>query len=618
VLYSGKPAYDEAFHQGVDIIRGRNSSGKSSIIDFIFFALGGDFVGWKPEAAQCDEVLAQVRVNEVVVTLRRLVAPIRRQPMYIFWGSLNDAIAAPLTSWEMYPFARSDRKESFSQVLFRLLKFPEVRGVGEGNITMHQLLRLMCVDQLSSVSSLFRDEQFDSPLIRKTVGELLLGIFDNKLYEDEIRLRDVRRDIEHAQIEHASLTAALTETGQPLDASVAEEAIQAATAQLDAVRSKIREATQTYEVTDNNQSTDLQQTEEKLRELRASFAATSEEHSTLELKIADSREFIANLERRATALEESEAAEESLGRLVLPVCPECLQPLEPSSDPDHCSLCKQPLDANSRKQRVAKLKHEIAAQIQESRLLLETKRSSFLGLTNQLRETERDLEIEQRRFDDLTGQLRSQRDAALDELYVARGSLESRLEYLQQQRNLAELLRGLANKITQLKVESLEIESRIKQAGARQDARRMQADEALNRIALEFLKRDLPLEAAFTQAQHVDVDFERNVCAVDTRSSFSASSMTYLKSSIHFAILLASLELPFFRYPRFLVDDNIEDKGMEAARSHNFQKLIVDFSDQATVQHQIIFTTSMIAAELDTPARCVGPFYTPEHKTLQF
>jgi hypothetical protein len=140
----------------------------------------------------------------------------------------------------MYPFARSDRKESFSQVLFQLLRFPEVRGVGEGNITMHQLLRLMCVDQLSSVSSLFRDEQFDSPLIRKTVGELLLGIFDNKLYEDEIRLRDVRRDIEHAQIEHASLTAALTETGQPLDALVAEEAIQAATAQLDAVRQRSR------------------------------------------------------------------------------------------------------------------------------------------------------------------------------------------------------------------------------------------------------------------------------------------------------------------------------------------------------------------------------------------
>ena len=118
VLYSAKPVYDERFHHGVNIIRGRNSSGKSSIIDFIFFVLGGDFVGWKPEAARCDEVLAQVRVNDVAVTLRRLVAPIRRQPMYVFWGTLDEAIAAPLTSWEMYPFARTDRKESFSIKLF--------------------------------------------------------------------------------------------------------------------------------------------------------------------------------------------------------------------------------------------------------------------------------------------------------------------------------------------------------------------------------------------------------------------------------------------------------------------------------------------------------------------
>src|SRR5205823_3701668 len=127
------------------------------------------------------------------------------------------------------------------------------------------------------------------------------------------------------------------------------------------------------EITDKKETTDLQRTEERLRELRALFAMTSERDSTLELKIADSREFIANLERRATALEESEAAEESLGRLILPVCPECLQPIQPSADADHCSLCKQPLDANSRKQRVAKLKQEIATQIQESRLLLDDK-----------------------------------------------------------------------------------------------------------------------------------------------------------------------------------------------------------------------------------------------------
>ena len=40
VTDEGKIAYDEKFHRGVNIIHGQNSSGKSTIVRFIFFALG--------------------------------------------------------------------------------------------------------------------------------------------------------------------------------------------------------------------------------------------------------------------------------------------------------------------------------------------------------------------------------------------------------------------------------------------------------------------------------------------------------------------------------------------------------------------------------------------------
>src|SRR4051794_11717297 len=70
VLYKGIAVYDERFHDGVNIIRGINSTGKSTIVDFIFFALGGDFVGWKPEAGLCEAVLAEVEINQTILTLR--------------------------------------------------------------------------------------------------------------------------------------------------------------------------------------------------------------------------------------------------------------------------------------------------------------------------------------------------------------------------------------------------------------------------------------------------------------------------------------------------------------------------------------------------------------------
>lgn len=56
VLRNAHVVYDHAFHHGVNIIRGENGSGKSTIADFIFYVLGGEFDDWKDAANRCTEV----------------------------------------------------------------------------------------------------------------------------------------------------------------------------------------------------------------------------------------------------------------------------------------------------------------------------------------------------------------------------------------------------------------------------------------------------------------------------------------------------------------------------------------------------------------------------------
>lgn len=55
---------------------------------------------------------------------------------------------------------------------------------------------------------------------------------------------------------------------------------------------------------------------------------------------------------------------------------------------------------------------------------------------------------------------------------------------------------------------------------------------------------------------------------------------------------------------------------MEDARSQAFQRVITKLSDDSSVPHQIIFTTSKIAPELNNEAYCIGPFYDDDNKTL--
>ena len=93
-------AYYEVFHEGINIIRGDNSSGKSTISNFIFFALGGEFTNWLPEAVSCNYVYAEVELNGVTLTFKREIEAKQMKPMSIFFGKLEDGLKS---NYAWYP-----------------------------------------------------------------------------------------------------------------------------------------------------------------------------------------------------------------------------------------------------------------------------------------------------------------------------------------------------------------------------------------------------------------------------------------------------------------------------------------------------------------------------------
>ena len=174
VIRRGSAVYDQLFHKGVNIIRGENGSGKSTIADFIFYVLGGEYDSWKNAASQCDEVQAEILTRGGNITIRREVGT-AQTPIFVFFSNMEDAEKQALDGWQRYPIRRTDSQESFSQIIFKASGIPEAPSVGSSNITMHQILRLAYSDQRTPASRLFRFEQFDTHDIREAVGNLILG-----------------------------------------------------------------------------------------------------------------------------------------------------------------------------------------------------------------------------------------------------------------------------------------------------------------------------------------------------------------------------------------------------------------------------------------------------------
>lgn len=89
VFQNTHPAFDCTFHAGVNVIRGRNSSGKTTVMDLLAFSLGAEAIRWKPEALQCTATMVEVELNGQVACLRREIDSALQRPMAVFWGALD-------------------------------------------------------------------------------------------------------------------------------------------------------------------------------------------------------------------------------------------------------------------------------------------------------------------------------------------------------------------------------------------------------------------------------------------------------------------------------------------------------------------------------------------------
>lgn len=620
VIKDSKAVFDEEFHNGINIIRGHNSTGKSTISNFIFFALGGEFVDWLPEAASCDFVIAELEINGALITVKREIDNTQRRPMSIFIGEFEKAISSNYEGWNVYPYNKTDKTESFSQLLFKALDFPEISTENQESITLNQILRLLYVDQLSSLGSLMRNEDFDSPLIRSAIGNLLLGTYDDDLLKIQIELRKKEREYNDVKKQVKALEDVFDNSPFEFDNNSIQNSINEKKAQLDKVLKALREPeTISASVKQNDTKNEIKKLRAELLKYKDRYDITLSEISKAKAGILDNNEFIDILNSKLTAINESLNSREILGNFPIQYCPVCLEKIDEAVEDNHCKLCKKEVKEDIGKSKLLRMKLEVEMQLKESTSILKDKEERLEKYLISVKDTEKELRKAQMAYDVFIHQTRSSVENKYDKLLEQKGKLVGEIEFLEKQLQLMSAYGEYKTQLYALESAKSRLSDTITSYQAIQHKNASTAYSTIQKYALELLKGDGEYEEKFQDGRKVTINFDRNTFYLDGRNRFSASSLVLLKNCVRFAIFFASVELDYFRYPRFILCDNIEDKGMEEARSRNFQKNIATLASSEQFKDkdfQIIMTTSMIADELNVESYTIGDYYDSDRKSL--
>ncbi|HUW50023.1 MAG TPA: hypothetical protein VMV75_03320 [Sulfuricella sp.] len=619
VFKDGQIVFEAAFHQGVNIIRGHNSSGKTTVLDFIAYTLGAEYIPWKQEALLCDYSVAEISLNGNRVTLRREVNDKPLNPLYIFWGPIADALEASFSSWEIYGFRRSSSKLSFTQALLLALDLPEAQGDGASNLTMHQFLRILYADQPSLHSPIFRTDSFDSALTRETVGSYLCGIYDDKLYLAQLEKRNLVKEIQQLEAELKSIFVVLAKSGQNANIELLGQEILNTEAKRDRKLKELARLKTERTVTSDAVAT---KTDANLRSeldvAKKTLAVAQDALVQRELEAEDSKNFVRELELRLSTLDESQITRNYFGSLAFAFCPCCLSEIKPeSSNASECSLCKNQITSSVADAQILRMRNELRIQLAESNSLIALRLVEIRDLRTRIPSLRQNLMLLERRYAETTHSWSTDIEAAIELNATEIGGLDQEIKGLYESQRLAQVIRELQSQRDDLVYRESEVSSKIESLMFTQEERKKQTACEVALTLGRLLQEDLHRQEEFRKAENIQFSFTDNAISVDGATQFSESSTVVLRHLFHLALLSASTRMQAMRFPRFLMLDGIEDGGMELARSHRLQEIIVNECSGFDCEYQLIFATSQIAPQLDVEDFVVARSFSEEQRSLQ-
>ncbi|MBN8238939.1 AAA family ATPase [Marinobacter hydrocarbonoclasticus] len=620
VKCGGKVVYDQGFHSGLNVIRGDNGTGKSTIMELISYGLGGDIKkgSWKKEALECTEIFIAVELNEKPFVLKRVIADEgSKPPISIFEGDFADS-KAPDSEWFVFKSRRSDSRKSYSMQIFELLGLEQHSTADSDSLTIHQLLRILYIDQDTPASKIFRTEPlvYDKESMRRAIGEYAFGFDDLEAHTLRQKVNDKRKQFDKLDEELRSIYRLLGSTNIKSTKNELEyelKELYEELSKIDVARIDIR--SEDYSYKDKGLAKQAVEVQKQIEDEVDKLSILEQNYLSESYEVSESLEFLNNLEYRKRQLINAKGTREALLDLEFRFCPSCMSEL--GSVPEgSCSLCKCELIPKFDHTYIQSL-NELDFQISETSQVLESIQLSRSKFELEIKNSKRLLKSLRSKFSRIN-RFTSDYEKKIVDLSESRGFISGQIKNLEDRMELATDLDARRKFKDSLQADISDLESKLEKLEASRLARIRSVKRRISDQVVYILSRDQSVEPAFDCASKFEFDFSSDGFRLDDRANFSASSNVILKNTFHLSVLLQSVDDENFRIPCFMMFDNIEDKGMREERSQNFQNIMLEMLSGLSGDYQVIMTTSMVASSLNNDTFGVGPFYKKGMHTLDF
>ncbi|HYH98769.1 hypothetical protein [Hyalangium sp.] len=576
VLTSPSRQYEVEFHDGVNIVAGPISTGKSSVLELLDYAMGASNPPNYPELAKCSDCFVECQVGEVRLTIRRSLKAQYANAM-IYFGGIEDTFAGRATFKEFPPRQKPGAISVSSELMsslglgdIKVKTAPTQAASALSTLSIRDLLMLMYADQdrISAKRSAFFEAEPHKAIKWRAAFEFVHGIYDFALADLSSQLKSAEAERDRARQFLDGARSFLDQARIPSTEELAQQ-IEMLDTEEKALHQRVH-ALRTQADAKLGSERELLNRRTELESERTGLTAQFVE---IRRNLIQLGRLLVQYERERQQVEFLEESHRLVGSVPVMRCPNCFQSVERSVPANDCHVCMQNLPEQT-----------VGIPVENRLRSLKSRISDLGGYIKDLEAHQENVkysaEEKTKQVADLDSALRKTSESAvlptmqpMLELNEALALVAAKKRQAQEHISLRARARGEGSDLLMLE-ERVEA---IKKAQAKLARSAKSSHEIVSELSGRFQR--LLVETRFPDPRAADLDpatYRPRVRGQLYGELSSKGAISLAVTMWHFAVLTYSLEAESFFPNLLMLDSPLSHVGQDSSDPSFRDQLIVD------------------------------------------